>query len=152
MIRRKGVGKRNREIRELIGENCCRVDQGNVNDGWPLAVIITCRSLHWNPFRVLDMKSLFVEPVNELISSWGQAEVGEGPIDGVGIKVAHEEHGYGLVKFRGEDMEDGMVARFVMGDLMVDVDETEGLIANNNIEHHRGRGCDAMGEVVDDCN
>ena len=134
MIRRKGVGKRNGEIRELIEENCCRVDQGKVNDGWPLAVIIVCRSPHWNPFRVLDMKSLFVEPVNKLISPWGQAEVGEGPIDGVGIKVTHEEHGYGLVKFRGEDIGDGMVARFVMGDLMVDVDETEGLIANNNID------------------
>ena len=31
-----------------------------------------------------------------------------------------------------------MVARFIVWDLMVDIDETKGLIANNDVEHHGG--------------
>ena len=42
VVGRKGIRERNGKIRELIGENCCRVDQGEVDDGRPLAVIIAC--------------------------------------------------------------------------------------------------------------
>ena len=83
VIRRKGVRKRNRKIRKLIGKNCCRVDQGEVDDGRPLAAIIMCRSPCWNPFRVLYVESLFVEPVDEFIRPWGLAGVGKGLIYGM---------------------------------------------------------------------
>ena len=83
VIRRKGVGKGNGKIRELIGENCRRVDQGEVNDGRPLAVIIACRSPRRNPFRVLYVEALLVEPFDEFICPRGLAGVGEGPINGM---------------------------------------------------------------------
>ena len=148
----EGVREGDRKIRELIGENSRRVDQGEVNDGRPLAVIIACRSPRWNPFRVLYVETLFVKPVYKLICPWGLAGMGKGPIYGVCVKVAHEERGCGLVEFGCEDVRYGMVAWFVSGDLVVDVYETESLITDDDIEHHGGWGCDGMGEVIDDGN
>ena len=95
------------------------------------------------------MESLFVEPVGKFVSPWGLTGMGEGPIDGVSVEIAHEEHRYGLVKFRGEDVWDGMMARFIAGDLMVDINEMQGLIANYDIDHHGGWGCYWVREVVD---
>ena len=132
----KRIRERNREIRELIGKNCRRVDQGKVDDGRPLAVIITCRSPRWNPFGVLYVETLLIEPVDEFVSPWGLAGMRERPIYGVCVEVAHEECGYGLVEVGCEDVGDGVVSRFITWNLMVDIDETEGFVADYNVEHH----------------
>ena len=97
VIRGQGIREGNGKIRKLIGEDSHRVDEGKVDDGQPLAVIIVCRSPHWDPFRVLYVEALVIEPVNKLICPRGLAGMGEGPIDGMGVEVTHEECGDGLV-------------------------------------------------------
>ena len=86
--------------------------------------------------RVLYVEALFVKPVDKFVGPWGLAGMGEGPVYRVCIEIAQEERGNRLVEFRGEDVGDGVVTGLIARDLMVDIDETEGLIANYNVEHH----------------
>jgi hypothetical protein len=55
-----------------------------------------------------------------------------------------------LVKFSGEDVGDRVVARFVMRNLVVDVDEAERLISGDDVYYHRRCGGHGVGKMVDD--
>jgi hypothetical protein len=55
-----------------------------------------------------------------------------------------------LVKFGGEDVGDGVVARFIMRNLVVDIDEVKRLISSDDIYYHRRCSGHGVGKMVND--